>query len=385
MGASVSSGPTVRQAEFRDLWSLSLVASITTVVVFFAAANILNGRNGLPLGGDPNVSYIPWINQALAMGPLQFAQGRHYIEVLYPIIGSFAVRLGLTADQFEIYAPIVMAVVAVGGTAYLAREFIDQRVGILSVAFAAGWFAIYRMGADYHGQFFAFCFLLPATGLLVRITKTSHLPRDLVLFGVLVGLATLGHVETTAVFVAVWALTLALFGLGRAKGTKRLLGVVGISLAIAVPVLYELPTMFDVTTTSLPYTELPTFWLQVLGPEIVLVLLGLALCAYEVRKPGSDNLTKLVLVWTVLSFVTHSGWYVFHAVNLSISDRTFLMLPVPLLSAKATVWLSERGGLFGRYPNLLVLLILLIPVVTAPTIYYYLVPERFRYYPAILS
>ena len=375
---------STRAEEVKDLWSLSLIASVATVVVFFVAANVLMGRNGLPLGGDPNAGYVPSINQALAMGRLQFAQSRNFIEVLYPIIGSFAVQLGMTADQFEILAPIIMAVAAVGGTAYLARDFVDQRVGILSVAFAAGWFAIYRMGADYHGQFFALCLLLPATGLLVRITRTKHLPRDLVLFGILVVLATGAHVETTAVFVAVWALTLAVFGLGRTRGTRRLLLVVAISAAMAFPLLYELPSGFDVTFTGPVYPELPTYWLQVLGPEVVLVFLGLALCAYEVRKPWCDFLTKLVLVWTVFSFVVLSGWYVFHSVNLAVSDRTFLMLPVPLLSAKATVWLGERGGLFARYRNALVVLVLVIPAITAPAIFYYLVPLRFRYYPPYL-
>ena len=369
------------EAEAGGLWSLSLIVSVATVISFFVVANVLMGRNGLPLGGDPNTSYVPWINQALAMGPLQFAQSRNFIEVLYPIIGSYLVQLGMTADQFEIFAPILMAVAAVGGTAYLARDFIDQRVGVLTVAFAAGWFAIYRMGADYHGQFFAFCLLLPATGLLVRITRTKHLPRDLALFGVFVALATFAHVETTAIFVAVWVLTFAAFGLKAFRGAKRLLTLVALSIMIAIPVLYELPTMYDVVTTSLPYPELPTFWVQVLGPELILVFLGLAVCAYEMRKPECDLLTKLVFVWTVLSFVVLSGWYVFQSVNLAVSDRTFLMLPVPLLSAKATVWLGERGGLFTRYQSFLTVLILVVPVVTAPTIFAYLVPERFRYYP----
>lgn len=374
------------EAEAGDLWFLSLVASITTVVVFFAAANILMGRNGIPLGGDATGNWIPQIKHALAVGPLQYAESQHYVEVLYPIIGSYAVHLGVTADQFEIYAPVVMAVASVGGTAYLAREFVDQRVGVLSVAFAAGWFTIYRMGADYHGQFFAFCLLLPATGLLVRFSRTKRLPRDLTLFAILVVLATFAHVETTAVFVAIWVLTFAIFGVGKAKGTKRLLLMVGLSLVIAVPVLYEVvPTLFSlygINSTKLPYPELPTFWLQVLGPEVILVFLGLAVSVYELRKPGCDLLTKLVLVWTVFSFVVLSGWYVFQSVNLTISDRTFLMLPVPFLSAKATVWLGDRGGVFARYNNLLVILILLIPALTAPAIFAYLVPERFRYYPA---
>ena len=64
----IASSDAEGEVGFRELWFLSLAVSITTVVVFFAAANILNGRNGLPLGGDPNTAYTPWMKQALVVG-----------------------------------------------------------------------------------------------------------------------------------------------------------------------------------------------------------------------------------------------------------------------------------------------------------------------------
>ena len=89
-----------------------------------------------------------------------------------------------------------------------------------------------------------------------------------------------------------------------------------------------------------------------------------------------------VLAWTVVSLVVGSLAYLFPWVNIEVSDRTLLMLPVPLLSGVGTTWLGDKFRLFSRYPNLLSILVFVIPAITAPSVFAYLVPQRFRYYPS---
>jgi len=382
---AISGTPSPVEGRFRLAWSLSLVVSEMAVVAFFAAANLLMGRDGMPLGGDTYTTYQPWIKEVLSMGPLQFALNRHLVEVLYPIIGSIPVRLGVAITTEEIYFPIVLAVATVAATALLAREFKDPRVVVLSVAFTAGWFAIYRMGADFHGQFLAFPFLLVATTLLLRIRKTTHSLRDMVLFVVVVGLATLAHVETTAVFVAIWVVTFLAFELREMTHKRRLLVVLAAALLISIPVLPAAVAIFlailTCGATCRPYPVLPAYWLEVLGPEVALAILGIGLCVNQVRKAGCEPIVKLVLIWSLLTIVVGAFGYLFPWFDLAYSDRTLVMIPIPLLSAMATVWLIQRGGFLARHANLIMLLILVIPAVTAPAIFAYLVPQRFRYYP----
>ena len=355
------------------------------VVTFFVAANLIMGRNGMPLGGDTYTTYQPWIKEVLSIGPLQFAQNQHFVEVLYPIIASIPVYFGVAITTVEIYFPAILAAATVAATALLAREFKDSKVAVLSVAFAAGWFAIYRMGADFHGQFLAFPLLLVASTLLLRIRKTTNLLRDITLFAVLVGLATLAHVETTAVFVAVWVVTFLAFELRSAAHKRRLLIVLAVALLISIPVLPSamavFPAIFSCGASCRPYPVYPPYWLEVLGPEAALAIFGLALCVNLVRKPGCEPITKLVLTWSLFAIVVGSLGYLFPWFDLGYSDRTLLMLPIPLLSAISTVWLIEKGGFFARHPNLIMLLIVIIPAVTAPAVFAYLVPARFRYYP----
>ena len=350
------------------------------VVSFFVGAYLIMGRNGMPLGGDTYTAYQPWIKEVLSIGPLQFAQNQHFVEVLYPIIGSIPVRLGVAITTEEIYFPIILAVAIVVATAFLAREFKDSRVAILTVAFTAGWFAMYRMGADYHGQFLAFVFLILATTLFVRIGKTIHPRRDVALFIVLVGLAALAHVETTAVFVAIWILTSAVFDLRSAVRRRSLIVILAASILIAIPVLPYAISRYPYTLSQ-PYPLLPTFWLEVWGPEVLLAALGLAVCARQAVSQKGERLTRLVLVWSLFCIVVGSIGYVFPWFNLSYSDRTVLMLPIPMLSAISTTWLADKSGAFARYQNLMMILIFAIPAVTAPAVFAYLVPQRFRYYP----
>jgi len=309
------------------------------------------------------------------------------VEVLYPILGSIPGWFGVAATTIEIFSPILMAVAAVGALAILASEFRDWRVAVLSVAFAAGWFAIYRMGADFHGQLLAFPLLLLATTLVLRIQRTAHLPRDLALFILLVGLAALAHIETTLVFLAIWTFTFLAFNLRTTVRRRSLtIALVG-SLLIAIPVVPYVLARFPITLPCAegcsPYPILPAYWLEVLGPAAPLVVLGLALCVNNLRKGGSDQITNLIVVWSLLTLAIGSLGYLFPWFDIAYSDRTLLMLPVPLLSAVATVWMTERGGFLARHANLIMLLVVLIPLVTAPAVFAYIVPQRFRYYPNI--
>jgi hypothetical protein len=346
------------------------------------------GKNGMPLGGDTYTTYQPLIKEVLSVGPLQFVQNQHFIEVLYPILASVPAQLGVAITTVEIYFPIVLAVATVGAAALLAREFEDSRVAVLTVAFTAGWFAIYRMGADYHGQLLAFPLLLIATTLLLRIRKTTNLPRDAGLFVVLVGLATLAHYETTAVFVAIWIVTFLTFQLRHSSHKRRVLVLLAAASLIVVPLLPTAIAMYPIFhscgASCQPYPLYPPYWLEVLGPEAAFAILGLALCVNQVRKPGCDTTTKFLLVWSLFTLIVGALAYIFPTFDLVYSDRTLLLVPIPMLSAVASVRLIERGGFLARHRNLIMLLIILIPAITAPAVFAYIVPERFRYYPALM-
>ena len=346
------------------------------------------GRNGMPLGGDTYTTWQPLTKLVLAQGPVQFVQNQfrsNFVEVLYPLLASIPVYFGVAINVVEIYFPILLAVASVGGTALLAREFKDSRVAVLTVAFSAGWFAIYRMGADFRGQLLAFTLLLFATVLLLRMRKTSHLVRDVPLFVGLVVLAALAHVETTAVFVSVWALTFIIFGLRQPARRRTLIITLTLSIAIALPILLyainRYPILFSCGSSCRPYPVLPAYWLEVLGPEIVLVVLGLGVALNQALNRGGEMTTSLVVVWSLFCLIVGSLAYIFPTFDLAYSDRTLLMLPVPMLSAISTTWLCDRLGALRRYSNLISIMIILIPAVTAPAIFAYLVPQRFRYYP----
>jgi hypothetical protein len=126
---------------------------------------------------------------------------------------------------------------------------------------------------------------------------------------------------------------------------------------------------------------LPTYWLEVLGPEVVLVILGLGLAVSQALKQNGEMTIRLVVVWSLFCLVVGSLAYVFPTFDLAYSDRTLLMLPVPMLSAVSTTWLCDRLGASRSYSNLISIMVLVIPAVTAPAIFAYLVPQRFRYYP----
>jgi hypothetical protein len=266
------------------------------------------------------------------------------------------------------------------------REFEDPKVGALTIAFSAGWFALYRMEVDFHGQLLAFPLLLLASALLLGIRKTTHFPRDIAIFTVLVGLAALAHVETTAVFVAFWVAALLVLGFRNRLWKPRILVMLALALVFSIAILPAALTVYPLAfacgANCRPYPVYPPYWLEVFGPEVALAVLGLGVCASKLRKPNAEPVIGLVLAWSVVTIIIGSLAYLFPWINIEVSDRTLLMLPVPLLSAISTGWLGDRFGVFSRYPGLMTLLVLIIPAVTAPAVYAYLVPQRFRYYPS---
>ena len=158
-----------------------------------------------------------------------------------------------------------------------------------------------------------------------------------------------------------------------------------VSLLIAIPVVPFALARYPITLLCpegcSPYPILPAYWLEVFGPAAPLVILGLCICVSSVRKGGSDQITKLVVVWSLLTIIVGSLGYIFPWFDIAYSDRALLMLPVPLLSAVGTVWLIQRGGFLSRHANLIMLLVILIPAMLAPAVFAYIVPQRFRYYP----
>jgi hypothetical protein len=153
---------------------------------------------------------------------------------------------------------------------------------------------------------------------------------------------------------------------------------------VAVPLLQlanvDFPIVYSCGASCRPYPELPTYWLEVLGPETALVVLGIGLAAVQAIRSGGEPIMQLVLTWSLFCIVVGSLGYIIPWFSLADSDRTLLMLPVPMLSAVSTTWLSEKLGFLAKHQNLISVLVLVIPAITAPAIFAYLVPQRFRYY-----
>ena len=136
----------------------------------------------------------------------------------------------------------------------------------------------------------------------------------------------------------------------------------------------------SVPNASSNYCVQPVYWLDVLGPGAGLSILGLALSVNWSRKPGRELTSQLVLAWSFVAIAIGVLGYLFPWFPIGISDRALLLLPVPLLSAIATVWLCEKRALFARHPYLLIIMILAIPLVLTSAVFAYVVPANFRYF-----
>jgi hypothetical protein len=366
---------------FRRVWLFSLVVSVGSVAIFFWYVNFTHGHNLLPLGYD-TYYYVGYINQVIASGPLQFAASQHYVEFLYPIVASVPVYLGASTNIVEIVLPPVMGCATVVATGVLALETREWRIAILSVAFSSGWFAVYRMGADFDANLFAFPLLILASVLLVRVARRGATSGPVLgAFLLLVALAAAAHVETTDFFIVAWVVAYALLGRQITSSSRRWgLFMILAGALIASPFTYA---YFQGVAGGLgaQYCVLPAYWLEVFGPVIGLAILGLGVVAWRYKAPGSDGyLTKLLLSWSALALGIGVLGYVTQF-PIVISDRALLLFPLPIVSSLGTLWLVDHLPMPQRFSQIRMFAVfaVVIPLLTVPMVFTYAAPH-FAYF-----
>jgi hypothetical protein len=347
----------------------------------FTYVNIANWHGGVSLGYD-SYYYVGYINSVVSSGPLRFAASQHYVEFLYPIVASIPVYLGVSADTVEMALPAIMACSLVVAVGVLGRETGDWRIAILSVAFSSGWFAVYRMGADFHANLFAFPLLLLATALLVRVTRKGNATwAHLGGFLLLVVLSAAAHIETTDFFMAVWLAAFVLLGLKTGSGSWRSSSLMIVSGALAVSP-FTLAYFQGVSGgLGAQYCVFPPYWLEVFGPALGLVVLGIGVAVRHYSAPTSEGyFVKLFLSWSVLAVLIGVLGYV-TSVPIVISDRTLLLFPLPFVSSIGIAWLVEHVPKLQSYSqaSLLAVLAVAIPLLTVPAVFSYAAPH-FRYF-----
>jgi hypothetical protein len=382
---SSQGGPSYVQSEneFKQVWALSLLVSIGTVASFFLYENLINWHGGVPLGYD-SYYYVGFINQVVTSGPLQFAASQHYVEFLYPILASIPVYLGASADTVEIVLPAVMACSTVVAIGFLSLQTANWKVAILSVAFSGGWFAIYRMGAGFHGNLLALPLLILATAILIQTAHEGGFSKArLGIFLVLVVTAASAHVETTDFFALTWFLSFVLMGrlFDSNWGSDSLLAAVGCIVALPFTLVYVPAGSGVLSAIGTQYCVFPPYWLEVLGPAVAFELLGLGACLYRIRlrEPGM-HMTRVVASWSVIALVIGALGYLLQF-PIVFSDRSLLLLPVPLIATEGIVWLSAQTSTleYISQSKVLAILAVLIPLVTAPLVFSY-VGFDFRYF-----
>jgi hypothetical protein len=381
MSASYHRGDFSDEKALRRIWLLSMGVSVGTVAFLFTYVNVSNWHGGSPLGYD-SYYYVVWINQVVANGPLQFAASQHYVEFLYPIVASIPVYLGVSANAVEVVLPAILACSLVVATGVLARESKDWRVAILSVAFSSGWFAVYRMGADFHANLFAFPLLILASALLIRVSRTGQLSGSaLGIFLVLVVLASAAHVETTDFFIVAWFAASVLLGWRTSPKSWRLSSLMTATGAAAASPLTLAYLRGAAGGLGAQYCIFPPYWLEVFGPAVGLAILGIGVTVVRYRVPTSEgSFSKLLFSWSGLAVAIGVLGY-FSLVPIVLSDRALLLFPLPFVSSIGMIWLVEHVPKLHRYSQVRILAIfaIVVPLLTAPIVFSYAYPY-FRYF-----
>jgi hypothetical protein len=371
-----------------SVYRLALIVSFVLVVLFYILTNLESSAPGLPTGYDSSY-YLAYVKTIQQQGFVGYAQSVNYYNVLYPTISSIPAFLGVGSIMVEIILPVLLSSVTVGAATYLARNASNWYAGLYSVAFLPGWFALYRMGADYHAELFAMPFLLVSTSLFIRTRKDSRLTKTrYVLFVLCVVLASLAHVETTIFFVAVWIIT-SLLWLHRpstAHSGRAITIMVFSGIAACAPLgavwLGGILQLFAKTGGLVgTYSPVPTFWLEVFGPSAVLMIMGLGHYVLHVRRRPLLDFEVLVAVWGSLSILVGMVCYVLPTFPAIISDRALLLFPAPFAAGSGLDWLLRRIGTghtmsFRRSA----ITVTIVAIVVTSATYPYVTPRYFQTY-----
>ncbi len=379
----------------KESWSvallkLSMLVTTSFIIVFYAIANEEYGVGGLPLGWD-TASYLGEVRMIITQGFLPFAGSAHYQHILYPLVASIPVNLGISPNLAEMILPVVFSVALALTIGYLSLTASGNAlIGALSATFAAGWFGLYRMGADFHSNLLAFFLLVLAATFLFRTRSEGTRGSYGVAFVSVTILASFAHAETTAYFLLIWFLTFVVWDaiacatkLWRRTLFLLAIAALAVSPEMALLVQNAVDLTIDPKGLAFRYPIAPIFWLQVIGPVAVLAVAGLTLAfMLAIRDWERGFYAAFVLVWGLTSVGIGSLAYIIPSFPIAFSDRVLLLFPLPLTCSITSYWLWRRF-VSPNSRHLLrsaTLLFIAIPLVTAPAVYAYATPAHFRTY-----
>jgi hypothetical protein len=366
---------------------IGLLVGIASVTIFYAEANLNYSAGGIPLGFDTSY-YLAYSEIIKQQGYAQFVSNVAYYNILYPIIVSGIANFGISSITVETILPIVLSILTLVTAAYLTLSASGLRTGVISLAFFPGWFALYRMGADYHANLLAMPFLFFATALFLKVEKDSRLTKTrFASFVASVALSSISHVEVTLFFVAVWVLAALLWRLhGKGNTTSRgisIMALTGIAISLPLGFIWLEGVLYLVSSTGgvlASYSPVSGFWLEVMGVTVVFSLVGLGTCIWRATKLRQTGFLSLLLLWSTASIGIGAVGYLLPGFPISFSDRAILLFPVPFTAAIGLGWVFDRNPV--RDPNfkVLIFLLMIIPIVTVPITYSYTAPRYFREY-----
>lgn len=363
----------------------ALGASLVSVMAFFVVANLTFGRNGAPLGWDVSY-YLAWMGQVVALGPLQFAASQRFVEFLYPIVASVPVYFGTSPATVELIFPPILACLTIAAAGTLALESRDLITTTLTLAFASGWFAIYRMGADFHANLLAFPLLLFASACLLRTRREGRISNKVFAsFLVPTVIAAAVHIEATGFFMLVWFASFLLLGWGSGLAVwKNSATMIGSAMLVTAPFTLAYLSQIATGTGGIGslYCPYAPYWLEVFGPTIGFSVLGIIAAAMSVSRTNEQRDFFLTLLsWSAISVAIGALAYI-TSFPINISDRSLLMFPTPFVSSIGLLWLLERAGIqLGQSSKWLVALTIAIPLLLVPAVYSYTAPAHFHYFP----
>jgi len=98
------------------------------------------------------------------------------------------------------------------------------------------------------------------------------------------------------------------------------------------------------------------------------------------KRASAGYLTKMALSWSVLAVAVGVLGYVTQF-PITVSDRTLLLFPLPLVSSFGMLWLVDHVPRLQRssQTRLLVVFAIVIPLLTVPVVFAYAAPH-FKYF-----
>jgi ABC-type Na+ efflux pump permease subunit len=129
------------------------------------------------------------------------------------------------------------------------------------------------------------------------------------------------------------------------------------------------------------YCVFPPYWLEVFGPAAALAVLGLGALVWRyASRARNGEFTGTLVSWSALAVAIGVLGYVTNF-PIVLSDRSLLLLPIPVISSIGALWIVDRVPAIRRFSQikLLAILAVVITILTVPVVFLYTAPH-FMYF-----